>query len=224
MINNEYTIKDIDDNEHEFKVIGKDGTLTSPPVTKTLRRSKRESMNTEAIQNAINWAVAKANDDSWGYPPRHRAGCYICGTSPTKEYTCMPFITAAYAHGAKDPEVMSICRRGHSLETTDDNFNLNCFRMVSRCKDMSYSDLQPGDVLVQYASNNDSGHMCMFIGDGKLVHATGHSTGIQVTSNASNYFGRLHNGLSNTGEGSKNYVMRYVGQGGGTVYELEQYD
>lgn len=168
-----------------------------------------------AIQAAIDWAVEKANDDSWGYPSKHRAGCYICGTSPTKEYTCMPFITAAYAHGAGDPEILKICKKGHSLSTKDTAWKNNkCFELVGRCKDLNYEELQPGDVLVQYASDDDSGHMCMFIGDGKLVHAAGHSVGIVVTKNAKKTFNSYKRGSNRLGEGHLNFVMRYVGQGG----------
>ena len=173
-------------------------------------------------QLAVNWAIRIANDNSFTYgrkPEANAVGCYFCGTNcgPVKyrkpkgyekTYVCLTFIGAAYAHGAKDPEILSECKRGRmTMYETDDNFRLfSCWMKLGSCKDLKISDLMPGDVIIQWSDWNDNnGHVCMYIGNDKLVESSGggwDANSIAVKSGA----GRR---LRSLGYG-KNYVMRYT--------------
>ena len=198
--------------------------------------SKYRSSN-PAIQGAINWAVKIANDNSFTYgkkPTTNRIGCYFCGTNQKnkpkgyeKTYVCMTFITAAYAHGANDPEILKVCKKGKMcLETTDKNFTrFSCWERVGNMKNLSVSDLEPGDVLVAYSHTNGGGkvwgHMSMYLGNGDIVDASGGGWGknsIAIRKNAANRY--LH---YNNPESSKNYVMRYKGSGKGTGNSSEAF-
>ena len=136
----------------------------------------------------------------------------------------MTFVTAAYAHGAKDPEVYSVCSRGKMcLSLTDTNFTrFTCWKKVGRCRNLSVSDLEPGDVIVWYdPHNSNDGHMSMYIGDGNIVDASGggwDAGSISVkygkASRYLNYRGNSHS--------SQNYVMRYTGNGSGTMKVINE--
>ena len=179
----------------------------------------------DGIPAAIAWAVDIAADDSFTYgkkPETSTVGCYFCGTNQKrkpkgyeKTYVCMTFITAAYAHGAEDPEMLALCRGGkRCLSTTDSNFKYSCWKKVGLCKNLSESDLEPGDVICWYAADNKSGHLSMYIGNGQIVEATsGYGdlwgpVSIGVRDNKANKAIRFA-----ARRNSKSYVMRYVGNG-----------
>lgn len=83
------------------------------------------------------------------------------GTSLTKGIDCSAFVQAVYSHF------------GYSLPRTSYSQ-----RFVGRS--VSASELQPGD-LVCY-----SGHVAIYIGNGKIVHASNRKSGIKI-SNSINY-------------------------------------
>lgn len=173
-------------------------------------------------QKAVNWAIRIANDNSFTYgakPAANAIGCYFCGTNcgPVKyykprgyekTYVCLTFVGAAYAHGAKDPEILSQCKRGRmTMYETDDNFTeFHCWMKIGLCKDLSVKDLLPGDVIVLWSDGNDNnGHVCMYVGGDKIVEAAGGGWGagsIEVCGGASSWLRQLSYG--------KNYVMRYT--------------
>lgn len=177
----------------------------------------------DGVRGAIAWAEKIAADDSFSYgkkPQTSRLGCYFCGTNQKKKpkgyektYVCMTFITAAYAHGAEDPELYRDCSSGkHCITETNSNLSrYKCFKKVGLCKNLSVSDLEPGDVIINYAANNYSGHVSMYIGDGDIVDAEGirdcwGPNSIAIRHNKAGNFLRgaaKHNGSS--------YVMRYTG-------------
>jgi len=171
---------------------------------------------------AVKWAKKIAKDDSFSYgkkPQTSKVGCYFCGTNQKrkpkgyeKTYVCMTFVHAAYAHGAKDPELLAECKKGnHCLELTGSNLTrYSCWMKIGLCKDLSVEDLQPGDVIVWYAEDNSSGHLALYAGNGNIVDAT---------SGAGDPWGpnsiALRKGVAQryltTGAklSSKSYVMRY---------------
>ena len=183
---------------------------------------------------AVEWAIKIANDDSFNYGIKgshgdpgyaSRCGCYFCGTNDTKvrlsgdsryekTYVCMTFVTAAYAHGAQDPEVLKICENGGTLDSHDGLFDqVSCFHKIGLMKDLTVDDLLPGDVFVHYASDNQHGHMSIYAGDGRMVDASGGS--FKPDSIALRDEGSAERYLKGTWnlEPEKNFVMRYK-QGG----------
>lgn len=178
---------------------------------------------------AVEWAIQIANDDSFNYGIKdkdggyaNRCGCYFCGTNDKKvklsgderyykTYVCMTFVTAAYAHGAKDPTALEICQGGGSFDSHDGVFEqMPNFTKVGLMKDLNVSDLQVGDVLVHYASDNSSGHMSLYAGDGNIVDASGGGFDPGSISLKQGAAERYLKAKWNP-ESSKNFVMRYKG-------------
>lgn len=195
---------------------------------------------TKGARNAVKWAKKIANDNSFAYGTgsrSHRGGCYFCGTNTgpnlkkkeksgekhyvkdsngvkhtyEKTYCCNPFIFAAYAHGAKDPEILKACKKGKcgGMETRDWT-KYGCFAVVGKCKKVPYSKILPGDVIISDKNvNHHYHHVIMDMGNNQYVEAGwegwGSST-IAVRSGAkSNYekHYKKYNGC---------YVLRYTGK------------
>lgn len=225
---------------HHFRLVGVADETVSPTVASDIEVEDEPLSSQEAAMNAVNWAIDIANDDSFNYGEKgsngpgyaNRCGCYFCGTNDKKvklsgddryykTWPCMPFITAAYAHGAQDPEVLMTCKACRTLETNDNNWkNYDCFEFVGRMCDLTVDDLQPGDVLVHYDEHNGSskrgGHMSMYAGNGNIVDSSGGGWGANSIAlregKASSYLKGTWNQTP-----AKNYVMRYVGHGSGTT-------
>ncbi len=172
---------------------------------------------------AVRWAKKIANDNSFTYgakPAANAVGCYFCGTNcgPVKyckprgyekTYVCLTFVGAAYAHGAKDPEILSECKRGRmTMYETDDNFRVfSCWMKIGKCKDLTIDDLQVGDVIIMWSDYNDNnGHVCMYIGNNNIVESSGGGWG--ANSIAIKY-GVASSRLRSLSSNSRNYVMRY---------------
>ena len=170
-------------------------------------------------QAAVDWAMMIADDNSFAYGTGaacHRCGCYFCGTNQRlkprgyeKTYVCMTFTGAAYAHGAKDPQILARCQAGKmTMHTNGQNFTeFDCWEKVGSCKNLSISDLQPGDVLIQWG-NGDNGagsHACIYCGGDILVEAMYEGWGARTIS----YHSGAAKRLRQYGSNSKNYVMRY---------------
>ena len=184
----------------------------------------------------MEWALKIANDDSFNYGVRHTyggyasaPGCYFCGTNDGKvrrsggdtryykTYVCMTFVTAAYAHGAKDPDALKICESCQSFDSHDGVFEqVPAFHKIGLMKDLTVDDLKPGDVLVHYASDNDSGHMSMYAGNGDIVDsAIADPVGGWSPESIALRKGKAASYLKGTwnSEPEKNFVMRYKGGG-----------
>lgn len=166
--------------------------------------------NQQVINGALAWARKIAADDSWTYG-HGSFKCCICNNMKIKKFTCMPFVAAAYAHGGGDPIMMGNGK--HVINLHDGNFQGNLgkiWKKVGLCKNLTISDLRPGDVVIKWSSNNESGHAWMYGGGNDVIEATS-GAGIRVKSDAAQ---RLKRYGTKDGNTSKNYVMRYVGQGG----------
>lgn len=184
-----------------------DGTFL--PAEKKVTVTSRKSTCKEQIDGAVAWAVKIANDNSFTYGSgqgAHHFGCYFCGTNygpkkymkPSKKYKktycCNPFISAAYAHGAKHPKMLAACRKASGIDMTKKSYyRFGCWKCVGK---PAYKKLKKGDVLVK------SSHVAMYVGGGKLVEASGgnwsaSSIAVRKMSNS-----RYH-GFS--------FVMRYTG-------------
>ena len=179
------------------------------PVTKTITVTCRNSTRDEQVDAAVDWAVKIANDNRFTYGTgqgAHHNGCYFCGTNygprkymkPSKKYKktycCNPFVHAAYAHGAKNPKMLKGCRAANGIGMEKSTFyKFGCWKCVGK---PSYSKLKKGDVLVK------SSHVAMYIGNGKMVEASGGnwSAGSIAVKKMSK---SRYNGFS--------FVMRYTG-------------
>lgn len=88
-----------------------------------------------------------------------------------KTYCCNPFIFAAYAHGAEDPKIHAACRKGKcGGMSTRDWTKYKCFKVVGRCKDLKFSDMKAGDVIICDKTHH---HVWMFTGSNHIVEASG---------------------------------------------------
>ena len=225
-----------ENGDHEFLGwASEDGGLVEYTDTEEVSKLAKKGENKDlyavwsgdGINAAIAWAVKIANDDSFTYgkkPETSNIGCYFCGTNSShkpkgyeKTYVCMTFITAAYAHGAEDPEMLALCRGGRRcLSTTDSNFKYDCWEKVGSAGSLSVSDLQPGDVICMYSADNKTGHLSMYIGDGNIVEATSAYGDLWGPKSIGVRYGNAGRMLSHAARRSKkSYVMRYVGNGAG---------
>lgn len=181
----------------------------------------------DGARAAVAWACMIANDDSFTYgrkPETSSMGCYFCGTNQRlkpsgfeKTYVCLTFVTAAYAHGAEDPEMMRDCQSGRDcVVCSDDNFyKYSCWKKIGYCSDMTIDDMLPGDVISWYNEDGyDNGHVAIYAGNNRIVDAEGidacwspesiaiRNEGSSALRDAANHH-------------SRSYVMRYVGPNAG---------
>lgn len=199
------------------------GAKTESASNKTIKITKKRM--------AVNWACSVANDNSFAYgvgKRAHRGGCYFCKTNTgdrkwkkekkgephkvnghtyTKTYCCNPFITAAYAHGAKDAKAYKWCHAGGSWGMLCKDWkNSPYFSTLGACKNVPYSKLVAGDVILSNKNTNKwVHHVWMYIGNGRLVEAAGggwDANSIAVKNNAKSKYQKYqkHKGT---------YVMRY---------------
>ena len=178
-------------------------------ATSQVKVTSRKSTRKEQIDAAVDWAVKIARDNSFAYGSggdAHHNGCYFCGTNYgprmymkpgkryKKTYCCNPFVHAAYAHGAKHPKMLAGCRRANGIGMEKSTYyQFKCWKCVGK---PSYKDLQKGDVLVKY------NHVAMYIGNGKLVEASGGGWGAGSIAVKK---------MSHSRYGEFSYVMRYTG-------------
>lgn len=158
----------------------------------------------ERAQEAIEWATMIAADNSFTYG-HGSFECCICRHMSIRQYTCMPFLAAAYAHGPGDPIMMNGGR--HVMNLHDGNFSGNLGKVwekIGLCRDLSIDDLRPGDVIIKWSAGNNSGHAWMYGGDDKVIEAV--PSDIRVINGAA---AKLRRYGSSEGTPSKNYVMRY---------------
>lgn len=148
----------------------------------------------QKIEDAVQWAVRIANDDSHGYDQVNRWG---------PDYDCGTFVTTAYRESGID------IGGGTAVNTMvmEQLYTAAGFQVVAGVNFSSGSGLQRGDVLL-----NRANHTAMYIGNGQLVQAS------------QNEFGGITGGQTGdqTGEeiavrGYYNYpwdcVLRYPGGG-----------
>ena len=186
----------------------------SDSATGSISGSGSASSTQDGIQKSIEWARNIAADDRFTYGKGYGDyyDCPVCHGSTKKselKYTCNPFVAAAFAHGTGDPLLMN--HGNHKVRTSDWNFEGNrskIWKKVGLCKDLSWPDIQPGDIFIQYASGV-GGHACIYGGGDELIEATSGSGITDRKSGAKKRFQSYQ-------KGSKNFVMRYIGTGGGS--------
>lgn len=232
----EYVLEDFDpDKKYDIRILGYNDDIESPEEEIKFTISEEPLTNEEAIDAAIEWGVSIAEDNSFNYGTGERAhknGCYFCGTnigpvknnkgksktkghSYEKTYCCNTFVTACFAHGAGDPEIMKLCSAGNSLDMTEDSFaSYGSWESVGK---PSMGNLIKGDVLVGNRSigSSTSHHMALYIGNGQIVQAKRSgwdAESITVSDLTSKRYGKF------------DFVMHYAGTGGGTKYVINKID
>ena len=107
------------------------------------------------VDNAVNWALSIANDDSHGYSQdkNKRWG--------NPDYDCSSFVISAY-------------RIGGGLTGLKSTFtgDMKADFLANGFKQVSVKDRQKGDVLL-----NEAHHTALYIGNEKIVHASSSETG-----------------------------------------------
>lgn len=93
------------------------------------------------------------------------------GSSPSTGFDCSGLMYYVYKHF------------GYTLNRVANDQTRNG-------KHVDPSDLQPGDILCFYSGSNYVGHVGMYIGDNKFVHAANSNTGVIITEIAGNYASR----------------------------------
>lgn len=214
-----YVLDEYDiDKIYDVKIVGTntETKYMSPAISKRIKVME-EPMDNEGARNAAcEWGVMIANDNSFAYgtgQTAHRTGCYFCGTNTRKKgpgyektYCCNPFVHACYAHGARDPQMLATCQRGGSVGMSSSDYTR--YGNWTNIGKPSIPELERGDVLVS------GGHVMLYIGDGELVHAATEGWGANTitVSNCSSFYGMV------------SFVMRYQGNGDGTMYKVREVD
>lgn len=167
-------------------------------------RNMIANLNLTGAIKACNWAVSVSKDNRFSYGSgmrAHRCGCYFCGTNtgPKKKnkerkgephvvkdskgnghtyemtYCCNTFATAAYAHGAKDPTILKLCRNCNCAGLYPEDGWLKkptLFEVVGKASKVDFSKLKAGDVILNRGSKAIGGHAWIYLGADKFVEAT----------------------------------------------------
>lgn len=214
----------------------KKASSTSSPSTAATTTSsttpavRKSTCSQDVIEGAIAWALAIAADNSFHYgkkPNSQHNGCYFCGTNTLKggraktgvkdykkSYCCNPFVHAAFAHGGGEPEMLKVCKKGSSYDFHKGKGydKAKTFKNLYNPKP-KMSELKRGDVLCRGSGSSGPGHVALYIGDGKIVHAHGGDDNVR---NSKKWNGSISTSkLTSSSYKSFPRVHRYIGKGGG---------
>lgn len=148
------------------------------------------------IETAVNWAIEVANDDTYGY---------VYGADGPYNFDCGAFACRAYRETGLP--IQRVSTSGMKSEFVKNGFT----DVKSEVNVSTGSGLVRGDVLV-----NPGIHTVIYIGDGKIVHASNTKNGILV---ANYYSGSWSVVLRyEESEGEYDMVCTYKVDGGATVF------
>ena len=184
-------------------------TGTTPPAE--VVQSKAAA---KIAKKSASWAKNIANDNSFHYGNglhSHHNGCYFCGTQPKskqkyvkqweKTYCCNPFVTAAYAHGGKEPFMLDLCRRGKSYMAPE----FKKCELFANLGHPDQADLLVGDVLCA------SGHVAIYIGNNRIAEACMSDDGKPGSTRWNNSI-TISSLTAKRYKGFKAGVFRYIGK------------
>lgn len=146
------------------------------------------------IENAVNWMVGIANDDTHGYDQ---------GSRWSPDYDCSSLVISAW----KQAGVNLTCTYTGNMYANMVNKGFS--DITSQINLATGSGLARGDVLLNVAS-----HTAMYIGNGQICEATGNENGGITGGQTGDQTGReiCINSYRNY---PWNYVLRYVAEDGG---------
>lgn len=144
------------------------------------------------VQNALNWAVAIAKDQSHGYSQQSRWG---------PDYDCSSFVISAYKAAGVPINTQVVNYTGNMQGLLQYGFK----DVTNQVNLSNGSGLQPGDILWYHISGTN-GHTAMYAGNGKIVHARGQSKGGPATGDQGDEIG-----ITNYSRSSWQHVYRYAG-------------
>lgn len=123
----------------------------------------------QGVEDAVNYAIAIANDDNHGYNMNDRdAGV---------DFDCSSLVAWSFHHGG-----------GFDIPSGPDNWSPNTPNMRTYYEAAGFewipwsdigdsSNLMRGDILVNETQGPGGGHTAIYIGDGQIVEAAGDETG-----------------------------------------------
>jgi hypothetical protein len=180
-------VNELLENQAPVEKVGYSGILPTTTVVKS---------NAEVINDTIKWAVWIAGDNRFHYgigQEAHHNGCYFCGTQPKVKinskikdpkftYCCNPFVGAAWAHGGCVPKALSLCKKGSSWSFQAKNTSGYYYGspLFSNLGHPVKSKLKKGDVLCKDT------HVALYIGNGKIVEASGGDDNVRNSSKWNN--------------------------------------
>lgn len=96
----------------------------------------------------------------------------------------MQFLGGPYREGGRDPHTGTDCSGFTSyvmLHGAGVSLNRSSSTQALQGTAVTADQMQPGD-LIFYGSGSSINHVAMYIGDGKIIHASTESTGIKISS------------------------------------------
>lgn len=189
-----------------------------------------KGLNMNGAWRACNFALSVAKDNRFTYGTgkrAHRCGCYFCETNTGKRkknkerkgephvvkdskgnghtytmtYCCNTLITAAYAHGAKDPKMLKTCRACNAAGMNVKEWTDRNFKKLGRCKDVAFSKLKAGDVIISPT------HVYMAMGGDWFIEAGSEGWGSDSIAKKKGAKKRYTQYQKKSGT----YVVRYAG-------------
>ena len=147
------------------------------------------------IENAVNWMVGIANDDTHGYDQ---------GSRWSPDYDCSSLVISAW----KQAGVNLTCTYTGNMYANMVNKGFS--DVTSQVNLATGSGLARGDVLLNVAS-----HTAMYIGNGQICEATGNENSGITGGQTGDQTGR-EICINNYRNYPWNYVLRYVAEDGGS--------
>ncbi len=119
------------------------------------------------VENAINWAIRIANDNSHGYSQSTRWGPH---------YDCSSFVYSAFYNAG-----FSLPKNSGYTQTMVKDFTNAGFSWITWDKIGSMNNLQRGDILLNNSNISSKQHTEIYLGNGQNVGAHSPSKGISVS-------------------------------------------
>lgn len=160
-------------------------------------RMMPKKANMKSIDEAASLITAIALDDSHGYAQNNRTG--------NPDYDCSYLIRDVLIKAGFD---ITFTWTGNM----ENDLLAHGFKKLTNVNLASSSQLKRGDILLYHNYASGNGHTAMYVGDGKIVHAT------------SNEFGGVRNGKAGDQTGKEICVANYYNHPWSCVLRYESQD
>ena len=119
-----------------------------------------EGLGTHKVEKAIDWALKIANDPKHGYDQKSRWG--------TPDYDCSSFVISAFEQAGIKLKSNGATYTGNMASAA----SKSGFNVVGGVNKATGAGLQRGDILL-----NEKHHVALYLGNGKIVHASANEFG-----------------------------------------------